>query len=70
MHENFLLWAAEEKREKLGYLFVRWRRPATDGDVHEAHAQRFGLLALPRDFFAVLAAEIDDGGDAQLFQFR
>ena len=70
MHEDFLPRIVVEQREKLSDLFVGWGRPATNGDVHEAHAQGFGALALPCDFFAVLAAQIDDGGDAQHFQLR
>jgi len=70
MHEDFLPRIVVEQREKLSDLFVGWGRPATNGDVDEAHAQRFGALALPSDFFAVLAAQIDDGGDAQHFQLR
>ena len=68
--EDFLPWIVAEKREKLDDLFVGWRGPATDGNVHKAHTQRFGALALPGDFFAILAAQIDDGGDAQNFQLR
>ena len=70
VHEDFLPRIIVEKREKLDDLFVGWGRPATNGDVDEAHAQRFGALALPSDFFAVLAAQIHDGGDAQHFQPR
>jgi len=70
VYEDFLPRIVVEQREKLSDLFVGWGRPATNGDVHEAHAQGFGALALPCDFFAVLAAQIDDGGDAQHFQLR
>src|SRR3981189_1163684 len=70
VHENFLPRFAAQQRQELNNLFVSGGRPATDGDVHEAHAQRFGVLALPSDFFVVLAAQIDDRGDAQQFQFR
>ena len=70
VHENFLPRIVVEKREKLGDLFVGWGRPAINRDVDKAHAQRFGALALPSDSFAVLAAQIDDGGDTQHFQLR
>ena len=51
-------------------LFVAGRRPAADRDLDKTHAQGFGALALPVDFFAVFAAEVDDGVDAQDFQLR
>ncbi len=70
VHEDFLSRIVVEKREKLDDLFVGWGRPAIDGDVDKAQAKRFGVLALPFDFFAVLGAQIDDGGDAQYFQLR
>jgi len=70
VHEDFLPRIIVEKREKLDDLFVGWGRPAIDGDVNKAHAQQFGALTLPFDFFAVLGAQIDDGGNAQHFQLR
>src|SRR6266851_8856401 len=70
VHEDFLPRIVAEKREKLHDLFVGWRRPAIDGDVDKAQAKGFGALAFPGDFFAILATQIDDGGDAQNFQFR
>ena len=70
MHENLLPWIAAEQGEKLDELFVGWRRPATDGDVYKAHAEGFGGFALPCDFVETFAAQVDDGGDAQLFQLR
>src|SRR5229473_458892 len=68
--EDFLARMIAQKREKLGNLFIGWRRPAADRNVYKAHAQRFGVLALPKDFFAIFAAQIDDGGDAQYFELR
>ena len=68
--ENLLPWFPAKQRQELNHLFVRWRRPAADGDVHKAHAQRFGSLALPGDFFLVFAAEIHNCGEAQQLQFR
>jgi len=70
VHENPLPWLAAKQRQKLNHLLVRRRRPATDGDVYKAHAERFSMLALPRDFFLVFTAKIDNRGDAQQFQFR
>ncbi len=70
VHEDFLPRIVSEKREKLDDLFFGWGRPAIDGDVDKAQAQGFSVLAFPRDFVAILAAEVDDGGDAQDFQFR
>src|SRR6266478_5474016 len=68
--EDFLPRVVAEEREKLGNLFIAWRRPATDGNVDKAHAQRFGVFAFPKDLFVVFAAQIDDGGDAQYFELR
>jgi len=70
VQEYFLTGIVAEEREKLDDLFVAGRGPATDGNVDEAHAQGFGVLALPDDFFAILAAQIDDGSDAQNFELR
>jgi hypothetical protein len=70
VHEDFFSRIVVEKREKLDDLFVGRGRPGVDGDVYKAHAERFGVLALPFDFFTVLPAQIDDGGDAQDFQLR
>jgi hypothetical protein len=70
VHEDFLPGIVAEEREKLDDLFVGWRIPATNGNVDKAHAHGFGMRALPHDFFAVFAAQIDDGGDAQQFQLR
>lgn len=70
MHKDFFSRIVAEKKEKLGDLFVAWRRPAINGDVDKAHAERFNVLAFPSDCLAVLLAQIDDGGDAQDFQFR
>jgi len=64
VQEDFLPVIIAEEREKLDHLFISWRGPAADGNVDEAHAQGFGVLALPGDFLAVFAAQIDDGGDA------
>jgi hypothetical protein len=68
VYKNFLSGVVAEKGEKLNNLFVGWRRPATDGDVNEVHTKRFNLLALPLNFLRILAAEINDGSDTQLFQ--
>ena len=65
VHEDFLPGIVAKEREKLYHLFVAGRIPATDGNVDKAHAHGFDVLALPDDFFAVFAAQIDDGGDAQ-----
>src|SRR5713226_3289879 len=56
VHEDFLPRIVAEKREKMRDLFVGWRVPAADGNVYKAHSHGFGVLALPEDFFAILAA--------------
>ena len=70
VHEEFFSRIVAEKKKKLGDLFVAWGRPAIDGDVDKAHAERFNVLAFPGDCLAVLLAQIDYGGDAQDFQLR
>lgn len=69
MHENLLVGVIAKVGKELQDLFVGGRGPSADGDVDETHAQGLGLAALPEDFFAILAAEIDDGGDAEFFEF-
>lgn len=69
MHENLLVGVIAKVGKKLQDLFVGGRGPSADGDVDETHAQGLGLAALPKDFFAILAAEVDDGGDAEFFEF-
>ena len=39
-----------EKSQELNDLFIGDRRPATHGNLGEAETERFGLLALGRDF--------------------
>ena len=68
--EDLVARIVAEEREKLNKLFVGGRRPATDGDLDKTHAQGFGALALPVDFFAVFAAQVNDSVDAQDFKFR
>jgi hypothetical protein len=70
VQEGLLPGIVVEEREKLDKLFVGGRSPAPDGDLDKTHAQGFGALALPRKFFAVFAAQVNDGGDAEDFQFR
>src|SRR6266436_996682 len=65
VQKDFLPGIVTEEREKLDDLLIRWRSPSADGNVDKAHAQGFRVFALPRDFFGVLAAQINDGGDAQ-----
>jgi len=70
VHKNFLSRIAAEQRKKLRDLLVAWRSPSIDGNMHEAHPQRFGLAVFPGDFAFVLAPQIHDRGYAKLFQFR
>ena len=70
VNEDLLPRMVAKKREKLDNLFIGWRRPAADGNVDKAHAQRFGVPALPKYLFAVFPAQIDNGGDAQYFELR
>src|SRR5258708_31070262 len=70
VHENLLAGIAAEEGKKLDELLVGWRRPATDGDVYKAHVEGFGGFALLCDFVDPFAAQVDDGGDANVFQLR
>ena len=69
MHKNFLLRIVAKKLQELCYLRIRWIRHSTDGNVHETHAQRFYLPALPCHRTAV-PSQIHNSRHAQFFQFR
>jgi len=69
MHENLLVGVLAEVGKKLQDLFVGRRGPSADGDIDETHAQGLGLAALPENFFAVFATEVDNGSDAEFFKF-
>ena len=69
VHEDFLPRLVVKKREELNNLLVGGWRPAADGDVDKTHAKGFGALAFPSDFFAVFTTQVNDGSDAQQFQF-
>jgi hypothetical protein len=68
MDKNLLAGKAAQKSKELSDLLVGRRRPATDRNVDVAQTERFGLLALGRDFVTP-AAKIDDGGNTQLLEF-
>jgi hypothetical protein len=70
MHEDFLARVVAEVGKELQDLFVGGRGPSADGDIQETHTQGFGLAALPEDSFAIFAAEVDDGSDAEFFELR
>src|SRR5258708_38072195 len=61
MHENLLAGIAAEEGKKLDELLVGWRGPATDGDVYQAHAERFGGFGISCDFVESFALEFDSG---------
>jgi len=67
MNEDFFFVILEERKE-LRDLLVGGRSPSADGNVDEAHAGGFGLLAFPFDFVWVLAAKVDDGGNAEFLE--
>lgn len=69
VNENFFVVIFEEGK-KLRDLIVGGRRPAADGNVDEANAGGFGLLAFPFYFVRIFAAKIDDGSDAEFFELR
>jgi len=65
--KDFFFWMVAKDFEKLRDLLVAGRRPAADGNIDEADAERLGLLAFPRNFARIFAAQVDDGGDAKIF---
>ena len=69
MDENFLRRVIAEESEELHYLLIGGRVPAIYGNIDEAHAERFDLLAFPKDFCRIFEAQIDDGSDAEFFEF-
>lgn len=68
MNENLFVGAAAKDGKKLRDLLVAGRGPAADRKMNEADSQGFGLLTFPSNFVRILAAKIDDGGDAKLFE--
>ncbi len=69
VNEDFFIVILEEGK-KLRDLFVGGRRPAAYGNVDEAHAEGFGLLAFTLNLLTTFAAKIDDGGDAEFLEPR
>jgi len=69
MNENLVV-VIFEKRKKLRDLVIGRSRPAADRNVYEVHADGFGLLLFPFDFVWIFAAKIDNGRDAEFFEFR
>lgn len=66
--EDFFVRTSGEEREELHDLVVRGRGESSDRDAYEVYAQLFGF-----GFFAFadsggLAAEIDDGSDAEFLK--
>ena len=70
MHKNLLLAIAAEQRKELRHLFIARRFPSAHRNIYEAQSKRFRLLAFPISRAGIFATQIDDGGHAQLFQFR
>ncbi len=68
MNENLFVGAAAKDGKKLRDLLVAGSGPAADRKMKEADSQGFGLLTFPSNFVRILAAKIDDGGDAKLFE--
>jgi len=71
MNENFFggdAGIAAKNGEELRDLFTAGSGPAAYGEMDEADSQSIGLLALPFDLVRILAAKIDDGGDAEFLE--
>ena len=69
MDEDFSFGIVAKDFQKLRDLIVRWRRPAAHGNADKADAERFGFLAFPGNFVGIFAAQVDNGSDAEIFQF-
>jgi len=67
--EDFFFGVIAEEREEGGDLIVGGRRPSTDRNADETDVERFGLPALPGHFVGIFTAQIDDGGDSEIFEF-
>jgi hypothetical protein len=67
MDENGLWRRFLKKREEARELFVAGRREATHGNVDETQAESFSFAAFVFDGGVRFAAQIDDGGDAEIF---
>ena len=69
VYEDLLAGVIVENGEELDQLLIGGRRPAAYGDMDETDAQGFGALALPVEFFTIFAAQVNNGGDAEDFEF-
>lgn len=68
VNENLFVGTAAKDGKELRDLFVAGSGPAADRKMNKADSQRFHLLTFPSDLVGILAAKIDDGGDAKLFE--
>lgn len=68
VHEDLFVGFAAKDGKELRDLLVAGSGPAADGKMNEADSKGFRLLAFPINFVRILAAEIDDGGDAQFLE--
>ena len=59
--------AAKDGKE-LRDLFIAGSGPAADGKMNEADSQGFSLFTFPINLVGILAAKIDDGGDAKFLE--
>src|SRR5262249_41886868 len=69
VHEDLFFGIVVEKEKERSDLIVGGRGPAADRNTYEADAERFGLLPFPGNFVGIFAAQIHNGGDAQIFEF-
>ena len=68
MNENPFLGIAAKDGKELRDLLVAGSGPAANGKMDEADSQGFRSLAFPINFVGILAAKIDDGGDAKFLE--
>ena len=70
VNENPFSGIAAKEGKELRDLLIAGSGPATDRKMNEADSQGFGLLAFPINLVGILAAKIDDGGDAEFLELQ
>ena len=69
MYENFLRGVLLKELQEFSDLGVGGRRPPTHRDIDKTHTKGFCLCAFSRHR-AAIAAQVDNGSDAKLFQLN
>src|SRR5207249_4778327 len=69
VQENLLLGILAKQGEELRHLLVARRSPPAHRNVHKAHGYSRGFAAFPVRLLRIVAPQVHNRGDAQLFQF-